>query len=634
MAWFNNHWLRLKDGAKRAYAAAREHAHNLKWRNPSKPVLIWTGSVFGAFLIAWIALNLLLANPATATPMINWALGAFGDRNARVQTGQLAHPFSDRFLLQTLHWPGAIKARRIDISYDLFGFLPGHPWAKRILIRDAEVLLPDQAPGDGRTTFNPQQWVNEIDAADVDLKFKRNSRARVVRIVSANGSFSDGSVRAEAVSGKNRITFDGLQRDWGGALKGFITAKGDNLKDLAEIAGASAPDTPPFTVGGALSVQRQTWSVEKLTGRVGDSDLGGLVRINLAQKKPMLTVDLRSEKLDFDDLGVVFGIPLGAGKGETDNSEQVKAKQAYDRSARLIPDARIDFSRLAAVNADFTFRAVKVADAPAGISALSIEGTLRDSILDFKRALVKSGAGDLDAKVRINAQKDPAVTRATGVLENVAISRLVSTDLVRGSLNGKFALDLTGSGFRDAAGSANGEVGIWSNNSELKKFAVEGAGLDLGEILLLWAKDDADDYVRSRCLAANIALKDGQARLQPAIIENKDSLVVASGGLSLKTEALDIQLYAKPHDVSIGTISGDIRINGTLRHPHFEALDEKTFLQAGLSALLSSISGPLALLPFVQTGGEPEAPCAKLLADAKETNPRNNPAANLEPKKS
>ena len=456
-----------------------------------------------------------------------------------------------------------------------------------------------------------------------------------MNIVSADGSFSKGNVRAEATSGKNKLTFDGLQRDWGGSLTGNITAQGQNLKDLADIAGASAPDTPPFNIKGALSVHSQTWSVENLTGRMGDSDLGGLVRINLAQKKPLLTVDLTSNSLDFDDLGVVFGIPLGTGKGETENAEQVKAKEVYDRSARLIPDARIDFTRLAAVNADINFVAAKVVDAPMGINAMTLKGALRDSVLDFERAFVKTSTGDLDAKININASKDPAVTKANGDLKNVAISRFIDTPMVRGSLNGKFALTLTGSGFREAAGTANGEVGLWSNNSELAKFAVEGAGLDLGEILLLWATEDKREpqYIKSRCLAANIAFKDGQATLKPAVIDNKDSLVAATGGVNLKNESVDIEVFARPHDVSIGTVSGDIRIRGTLRNMTFQALNEETALQAGLSALLATISGPLGVLPFIQTGGEPDAPCATLLADAKETGAKNNPAQNVRPKK-
>jgi uncharacterized protein involved in outer membrane biogenesis len=249
--------------------------------------------------------------------------------------------------------------------------------------------------------------------------------------------------------------------------------------------------------------------------------------------------------------------------------------------------------------------------------------------------VIKSGAGDLDAKIHLDARKDPATTKATGTLSNVAINQMAPNNLIRGTLNGKFALDFTGSGFRDAAATANGEAGVWSNNSELSKFATEGAGLDVGEILLLIATEDKNkpEFIPSRCLAANIAFKNGQATLRPAIIENKDSLVAATGGVNLKTEAMDIQIFAKPHDVSIGTISGDIKLGGTLRHPTFEALNEETLIQAAASALLSSITGALAVLPFIQTGGEPDAPCAQLLADARETNPRNSPAGKVAPKK-
>lgn len=646
MAWLNEHWTKLKAGTGKFYTKAKtgtasffratgERVRNFRWRSPGRTALIVVGSVFGVLVGAWIVLNLLLANPTTGTQMVNWAIGTFGDKTAKVQTGHLEHPFSDKFVLRTLDWPDTIEAREIDIRYDLFGFLPGHVWANNIRIRDGEIRLEEKDPNESHETFQPQRFVNTVDAENVSINFTRNKQPRQVTIVTAKGSFANGSLTAEAVAGDNRITFDGLQRDWGGALKGKVSAKGQNLKELADVVGASAPDTPPFDIKGDLAVQSQTWSVEKLTGRMGDSDLNGLVRINLTEEKPHLTVALKSQKLDFDDMGVVFGIPVGTGKGETVNEEQKDAKAAFDRSARLIPDARIDFSRLAAVNADIEFDAVKVVDAPIGITAMSLKGTLEDSVLDFERAVVSSGSGDLDARINVNAQKDPATTKATGQLRNVAINRVIPTDMIRGTMQGRFALTFTGSGFRDAAASTNGEAGLWSSNSELSKFATEGAGLDLGEILLLWATEDKDnpEYIKSRCLAANIAFKNGLAKLQPAVIDNEDSLVAASGHVDLKSEAIDIEVYARPHDVSIGTISGDIKVGGTLRNPSFTALNEETVAQAGLAALLSTITGALGLVPFVQTGGEPEAPCATLLADAKETNTRRNPAANVEPEK-
>ena len=118
--------------------------------------------------------------------------------------------------LRTLSWPGTAEAKEIDIQYDMFGFLPGRIWADKIRVVDAEVMLKAD---ENKTpiAFDPQKYINTIDAQNVEIKFTHNNTPRVVKIVLAQGSFIDGSLRAEATSGVNKITFDGLQRDWGGS---------------------------------------------------------------------------------------------------------------------------------------------------------------------------------------------------------------------------------------------------------------------------------------------------------------------------------------------------------------------------------------------------------------------------------
>lgn len=595
----------------------RDRLADVRWPGAGawRIALISIAAIVGAILITWIVLNFLLASPKSGTPMINWALATFGNENARVETGKLARPFSNRFEMRAFDWPGVAEAEDIHLTYDLLGFLPNRPWARRLFVRNGEVMLDNR--NDDRRTINPQALVDAVAVENIDLKFMRRGKLREVTIVTASGSFSSGTVSGEAVSGENRITFDDLRREWDGGLRGAVTAKGQNIRDLALILGAAAPDTPPFDVNGELHMRQRTWSVDNLAGQVGDSDIGGAVAIDLKPAKPFLTVDLRSQKLDFDDLGVVFGIPVGAGRGETSNEVQQQARAVFARSSRLIPNTRIDFARLAAVNADISFEAPSVDDAPFGINAMTFQGELRDQVLDFSRFLLRTGEGDMDAKVRINAKNDPAVTRASGTLENVPITRVVDTEFVRGTLDGAFALNLTGSGFREAFGSATGEAGVWSGDSEVAKIATEAAGLDLGEVLLLLAGDEDREYLPSRCLAANLNFADGRAQLNPAVIDNEDSLILATGGFDLKTERLDLEVFSAPHDVSLGKLFGDIKVTGTLRDPDVSALNAETVLQAGLSALLSSIAGPLAALPFIETGGGPDAPCQQLLADSR-----------------
>src|ERR1700761_4151970 len=100
-------------------------------RTLSAPVrlALWiTGGVIAAIVLLWIILNFALANPRFATPTINWALHTFGNKIAHVDSGRLERPFHNKFTMQGLDWPGRANAKEIDVTFDLFGWLPNHPW--------------------------------------------------------------------------------------------------------------------------------------------------------------------------------------------------------------------------------------------------------------------------------------------------------------------------------------------------------------------------------------------------------------------------------------------------------------------------------------------------------------------------
>ncbi len=588
-------------------------------RRERRWVIVGASAILG-LVAAWFLLMLAMTNPRFATPVVNWGLGAFADDEAKVRSARLRHVFSSTFDIDAMNWPGRLTAEEINIRVDFLGWLPARRWTRHIWLRDGDFTLADT--GDSSTPFNPHKYVDRVDIRNLDIRFTRKERERVITIETASGSFAAGSVKAEAAAGRNRLSFDGLARaGFSGDLTGQVTAKGENIAELAEFVGASAPDTPPFDLTGKLAMATRNWTVSGLNGTMGDSDISGRVRIDLRQDKPFLDVALASSELDFDDMGVVFGLPTRIGENETTNEEQREAQAAYNASSRLIPDAEIDFSRLAAINGDFIFEATKIVDAPAGLSALVLEGALRDSVMEFTRVSLASGSGQLEGQVKIDATQDPAHTHAQGVLKDAPIATLLGSQMVRGDLQGRFELDLVGSDFRSAFGSSNGTAGVWSANSELAKIATEGAGLDLGEILLLLAEQDEVEYLQSRCFAASVKVTDGLARIEPAVIDNKDSLVTAEGDVNLKNERMAIKVDAHPKDVSIGTIFGDIKVGGTLRNPELDYLSGDILLQTGIAAALASIAGPLAAIPFLELGGGEDANCAELLAGARQQGP-------------
>ena len=171
MASFNEHWSRVKAGAGRVYTGTRERVRNYKWQRPPRTFFIWSGSILGVIVGAWVLLNLLLANPTTGTPMVNWALGTFGNKNAHVQTGHLKHPFSDTFVLRALTWPGTAQAKEIDVRYDLFGFLPGRIWATNVRVRDGEIILAS----------GQEHSANGLHTAEIRQRHRRRKRRDQIR---------------------------------------------------------------------------------------------------------------------------------------------------------------------------------------------------------------------------------------------------------------------------------------------------------------------------------------------------------------------------------------------------------------------------------------------------------------------
>lgn len=92
------------------------------------------------------------------------------------------------------------------------------------------------------------------------------------------------------------------------------------------------PSTPPYRLKGHLKHDGKVWSFANFSGRVGDSDLSGNIRVDTAPKRPFMKADLVSNLLDFDDLAGFIGGKPGTAPGETASTEQ-KSKLPLKRTA-------------------------------------------------------------------------------------------------------------------------------------------------------------------------------------------------------------------------------------------------------------------------------------------------------------
>ncbi|WP_233349242.1 AsmA-like C-terminal region-containing protein [Hyphomonas sp. CACIAM 19H1] len=579
-------------------------------------------SVIVTLIGALVLLLALMTFPPIGTPVTNMALGVAGPDGASVSRAHTR--FSS---LNTVVFQG-LEADRAEISsgsvrLNFLGFLPGVAWISRAEARDGFIAVErGQDRDEGITIPQVRRLIDEVALTDIDVRYTRRGETNVISISEASGSLRAGSVQLKAAGGRSELEFAGsAEASTLNALAGQLRLRGENFADFAWVAGFAAPNTPPYDAVADIRIERNLWTIDfQPDTRIGDSDLAGPLTIRTGQDTPVIEADLRSANLDFDDLGILFGIPIGVGADETANEEQAEARAALDASGRLIPDATIDFTRLDAVDGTIRFAADEVSDAIFDIRGLKLEFEIEGRVVRAPVLELSFAEGQLAAYVTLDGSQSPAMTTAEGELTGVPFNNLAADPYVRGTAYGEFKLEGRGDGFRDTAATLDGRVSLWSQNAQLLALVAEASALDIPNTLALLDENEGEQtYAPTSCAVASLALQEGVGRADPVLFDTEKRLVVVTGDVNLGNETIDLSVQSDSKDPSFATLAVDVKVGGTFRSPELSALGPETVLQIGAAAVLGSITGGLAALPFIELGEASDAPCADIVARAEQT---------------
>ena len=580
------------------------------------------GWVIGGILAAVLLFLLAMTQPRFGTPMANWLLSSFGPDGSKVDSAHTRFPMIIVADAEGLVVPGRVSADAVSAQINLFGWLPFVSWLSWLEASNGSVQFDatKESDGKGPGLQDARAIVDEVRLSAIEMRVIRQDGERLIQIATARGSLRSGALLVEASGADSTLSFDGRTSSALSDLSGALRVTGDNFADLAALAGLAAPDTPPYDMRLDVDIQPDAWSLDVAPEtRIGDSDLSGSIRVEPQAETPVVTADLVSQSLDADDLGIVFGIPIGVGGEETTGKAQERARSAYERSDRLIPDVEIDFSRLDAVDGSVRYVARSVSDSVFDITSLELDFEIEGRVVRAPLLLLTFEQGELRGYMTLDGSQSPARTNVEADLSGVSFDNLSLSPYLRGAADGRIAVTTVGDGFRAAADSMDGSASVWSTDADILALAAEGAALDIGEALtLLGESPDDRTYADARCAAIVVNLEDGVGTLEPAVVDTDDSLVVVRGTVDLGTERMDLRVRSDAKDASLGTLIGDVTIAGSLRDPAIQPFSASTLAQIGIAGILGSLSGGLAALPFVEPGMAQDAPCGALLARAEQ----------------
>ena len=309
---------------------------------------------------------------------------------------------------------GAAKALEPDNRYDtpLIGLLEitdgklAYRDTKRKLELDGAVTTATGKAGD-----QPQ--------AELSLKGKLEGQPLEVRFVGGSvlvlrDTEQPYPLDLDIVFGATKLKAKGTVQDpfkWTGANVD-LTLSGPNMSDIYPLLGIPGPPTPPYTITGKLEREPGVWKFVRSKWRVGESDLTGEVTIDERKKPEFLTAKLVSQKLVFEDLAPLIGLPPA--RKTNVSAKQAQTQQQLEASGDLFPNVPLNIEKLRAMNMDVTLDAKKVIAPPwLPVQALAFRVVILNGVATVKadanarRARHRRGDGEAAHHVGVRGRHDP-----------------------------------------------------------------------------------------------------------------------------------------------------------------------------------------------------------------------------------
>lgn len=395
-----------------------------------------------------------------------------------------------------------------------------------------------------------------------------------------------------------------------------VEGTGPDLSDLYPLIGLALPNTPPYALHGRVERNGDRYSMPEVSGRVGDSDLrGNFVASRHEGGRLLLTGAFQTRSLDFDDLMAVLG---GApDTHETASPEQRATAANLETQGRILPDARLDISRVRNMDARVTYRAAHVRSEHVPLRGLALDINLERGLLRLAPMTLELEHGRVGGAVAINARETIPRVDMDVRLSNARMESIVALSgppPLTGALVGRAQLSGTGASVRQAAANADGTITLVTPHGEVREAFAELTGINITRGLGLLLTHD-QSKIDVRCGVASFRVNNGVARVQSMVFDTETMLIRGEGDVSLRDERMHLSIHGQPKEPRLIRVAAPITIEGPLRAPRVGIDASDAAAQTGIAALLASLVAPIAaVLPFVDTGLAHNADCAALLA--------------------
>lgn len=401
-----------------------------------------------------------------------------------------------------------------------------------------------------------------------------------------------------------------------------LVLQGANMADLYHLTSIPIPDTPAYKISGKLNYETATQRIrfDNFRGVVGNSDLEGTITEQPRDKKPDVTMDLASRRVDLADLGGFLGTTPGRTTTRTATPTQRRQVARSEAStSRLLPTTPINLPKLNAANIHLKYDGHRIEGRSVPMDSLIVTMDVVDGAINLHPLIFTVGKGRVSGDIAITPASEKRVTLKADVhFDNVDVSRIMAATHAfkgAGAIGGRATIDGTGDSVATLLGDGNGGLALYMAGGNLSALLIDLSGLEFGKALL--SAIGLPQQTNVDCMISDFALNHGLVTTRALLFDTGEALIGGSGTANLRTEALNFAIETRSKNFSIGNLPTPITISGTLKKPSIGVKPGPLIARGGIAAALGFLAAPLAILPTVDFGvGDPHK-CGELVAEVK-----------------
>jgi len=433
-------------------------------------------------------------------------------------------------------------------------------------------------------------------------------------ILSARDAAQPWPLELEIENGTTRASLHGTISDplsLGGAdLR--LTLSGPDMRFLTPLTGVPMPSTPPFRLSGKLAYGERRFRFTEIQGEVGRTDLGGNVTIEPRDPRPDVTMDFQSRHVDLADLAGLIGGNPGRGRPIRDDTP---------RTGLILPNTPVNLPLFRAADVHGRFRAARISGEESPFDNLDVTFDVINGVVTLKPLRGGVGSGAVIVTGTLTPQADGQLHALAEIeFQRLDIARIMQSLDGRGggALSGRARIDATGRSTAQILARGNGTLSLRSAGGNLSAFAVDLAGLRLGNAI--FSAFGLPMRTNLECFVADFAMERGVLNARTILLETSDAVLVGTGSIHLEDERLNLRLRSEAKHFTIASLPASIALRGRLSNPSVG------LVAAERGGVLDVLLAPLSFIPIIEFGIGDDPRCEAMLERARRGAPERRPA--------